>query len=230
MFSLSSTLKAGNHPTPFYSGFLVSFVGSLPPGTVNILLIQLAIEDYGAAAWFALGSVVAEIVCVRLCLILMNRILKFQFIIRILQWIVLIVLVSLSMMSFAATSNGMVHSSSPMVLNTIPPFLFGFLIMIINPVQLPFWLGWTTILFEKNVLVSGGPATGYITGIATGSLIACALFIVGGKALSSFLSMEQYIMQLVFGCVFAVMALVQVKQIIRHRRKIIEGQFSKPEI
>ncbi len=53
----------------FFVGMLVSFVGSLPLGTLNIAAMQIAINNGVVPALeFAVGMLLAEIVYVRLSL------------------------------------------------------------------------------------------------------------------------------------------------------------------
>jgi len=45
----------------FNAGLVISFLGSLPLGTVNVAALQLSMtEGYLAASWFALGGLLAE--------------------------------------------------------------------------------------------------------------------------------------------------------------------------
>jgi hypothetical protein len=56
------------HPLPkiFFTGMLISFLGSLPLGTLNVAAMQIGITDgYTAAILFSLGSLLVEMIYVR---------------------------------------------------------------------------------------------------------------------------------------------------------------------
>jgi threonine/homoserine/homoserine lactone efflux protein len=208
MFPLSSAANESKYP--FHAGFIVSFLASLPPGIVNILTIQLAItESYMVAFRFAIGALAAEIICAKVCLVLMNGAFKFELTIRILQWLVLVILLALSVTSFIASAQGNAQAVNNPLRNDLSPFIFGFLTMAINPGLIPFWLGWTTIFFQRKILRSdNGSEIAYLAGIALGSLIASGLFIGGGHFLFSALVVKEQTLHFIFGCVFSIMAIV----------------------
>ena len=61
----------------FITGMLISFLGSLPLGTLNVAAMQIAItEGYTKAILFSLGSLLVEMVYVRLSLVGMDWIRK----------------------------------------------------------------------------------------------------------------------------------------------------------
>jgi threonine/homoserine/homoserine lactone efflux protein len=214
MFSLSSSIDEGKHP--FQAGFMISFLASLLPGIVNILTIQLAItESYIVASWFALGALSAELICAKICLLLLNRVYKFAT--RILEWLVLLVLVAFSIMSLIASVNGTVPRATNAIRNDLPPFIFGFLTMAINPGLAPFWLGWTTIVSERKILKPNKTA-GYLVGIGFGSLIASAIFIGCGHFLFSALMIEERVLHFIFGCVFSIMTFAYAGKLLRIKR------------
>src|SRR6476620_7582685 len=92
----------------FFTGLLISFLGSLPLGTLNIAAMQIAISDgYRPAILFSLGSLTAEMVYVRLSLIAMDWVTKQKKLFRILEWVTLVIVVALAVSSFYAA----LHSS-----------------------------------------------------------------------------------------------------------------------
>jgi threonine/homoserine/homoserine lactone efflux protein len=205
----TSVIKSGKYL--FHSGFLISFLGSLPPGMTNVITIQLAISgQYLNAAWFALGTVIAEVIYAKICLAMINQIFRFEFIIKMLRWFVLVALSAMAITSFIAFAKGWVHSTGDLIAGDESAFISGFLLMAINPVQIPFWLGWTTILVERKIQVfSPQSQTAYLSGIGLGSLLASATFIAGGQFLFNFLPSKGPQLHFVFGCAFAIMALMQ---------------------
>src|SRR3954467_2173852 len=87
----------------FFTGMLISFLGSLPLGTLNVAVMQISISDgLHPAFLFSLGSLTAEIVYVRLSLIAMDWVRKQQKLFKILEWVTLGIVVALAVSSFYA--------------------------------------------------------------------------------------------------------------------------------
>ena len=189
------------------SGFMISFLGSLPLGTVNVLTIQLAASNgTKTALWFASGCLVAELVYVRISLALRDLVIKIGAIQKVLHWISVAILIGLAIASFAATRVG----SLPVFVSLpggISPFLFGFILMAVNPVQVPFWFGWSTVLFERRVLMPEAlHYILYMVGVGLGSVIASVLFILAGHFLITWFPRSQGALHLVMGCVYVLTA------------------------
>src|SRR5690606_3249724 len=107
-------------------------------------------------------------------------------------------------------------------------FLLGMMLCAINPVQIPFWFGWSTVLFSKNILQTEKIQYNlYILGIGTGTIIGHALFILGGSWVVSKISNSTDYINWVIGGFFSITAIVQLIKIIRH--KGVEEKISKIE-
>lgn len=138
-----------------FVGMLVSFIGSLPLGTLNVAAMQISISDgITQGMLFSVGSLLVEIIYVRISLVAIDWIRKQDRILKILEWITLIIVIALAAFSFYAA----MHTSSGknMVLSsTLPKFILGFVMSALNPVQIPFWFGWSAVLFSKKYYCPG---------------------------------------------------------------------------
>ena len=208
---------------------LISFLGSLPLGTLNVAAMQIAItEGYTKAILFSLGSLLVEMVYVRLSLVGMDWIRKQEKIFRILEWITLFIVVALAVSSFYAalhpkTGKNIILSS------TLPKFVLGATMCAVNPVQIPFWFGWSTVLFTKKVLLPKNSHYNlYIIGIGIGTFIGNCVFIFGGQLVAGKLNSNQQILSWVIGGIFAITALIQTWRIV-FRKKDIVHQLEHPE-
>jgi threonine/homoserine/homoserine lactone efflux protein len=84
----------------------------------------------------------------------------------------------------------------------------------VNPVQIPFWFGWSTVLFTKKVLLPKNSHYNlYIIGIGIGTLIGNCVFIFGGQLIAEKLKSNQNILNWVIGGIFTVTALIQIWRI-----------------
>ena len=203
---LLSSVSHSRHP--FYAGFIVSFIASLPPGMVNVVMVELAVtRGYAHALWFTLGTLVIEIIVVKICLTLMQRMLHLNKINRILQVVTIVTMAALSVASFVAASDES-GDSTMFIENSRVPFVLGMITMAMNPGLLPFWFGWTAVLVERKLIDTGHRQLVYISGIALGSLLADAIFITSGGLLFSSLTLNGHVFYFVFGCLFLVMTIV----------------------
>ena len=167
------------HPLPkiFLTGMFISFLGSLPMGTLNVAAMQIGITDgYTAAILFSLGSLLVEMIYVRVSLVGMDWISKQEKIFKVLEWVTLAIVVALAVSSFHAALHP--KSGKNIILSsTLPRFILGATMCAVNPVQIPFWFGWSTVLFRKESFVAKNSHYNlYILGIGIGTLIGNLCF------------------------------------------------------
>lgn len=202
----------------FSMGLFISFLGSLPLGTLNIAAMQISISDgIRPAILFALGSLTAEIVYVRLSLIAMDWVRRQQKIFKALEWITFIIVLALAISSYYAAIYPGVHKNV-ILSSTLNRFFLGLLMSAVNPVQIPFWFGWSTVLFTKKILLpKAGHYNLYIAGIGVGTLLGNCVFIFGGKLVADEIDNNQNILNWIIGSIFTITALIQLWKILKHR-------------
>ncbi|MBP9102438.1 MAG: LysE family transporter [Chitinophagaceae bacterium] len=202
----------------FFVGMLVSFLGSLPLGTLNIAAMQISISDgVMAAILFSAGSLLAEIIYVRISLVAMDWIRKQEKILKALEWVTLVIVLALAAASFYAALHPSV-SKNAILDSPMPKFILGFVMSALNPVQIPFWFGWSTVLFTKKVLLPKNEHYNiYIIGIGMGTFIGNCVFIFGGRLVASKISNNQDILSWVIGGIFAITAIFQLWRILKKK-------------
>jgi threonine/homoserine/homoserine lactone efflux protein len=213
----------------FFTGMLISFLGSLPLGTLNIAAMQIAISDsVYPAILFSLGSLTAEVVYVRLSLVAMDWVRKQQRLFKILEWLTLVIVVALAISSFYAAMHPSVEKNIILSSN-VNRYLLGLGMSAINPVQIPFWFGWSTVLFTKGVLLpKSNHYNSYIVGIGIGTLIGNLLFIFGGKLIANKINTNQHVLNWVIGGIFAITALIQLYKMLVKKNDVVH-QIEHPE-
>lgn len=202
----------------FFTGMLVSFLGSLPLGTLNIAAMQISVSSgVMAAMLFSAGSLLIEIVYVRISLVAMDWIRKQERILKALEWVTLVIVLALAVSSFYAALHPKVEKN--IVLDSpLPKFVLGLVMSAVNPVQIPFWFGWSTVLFTKKVLLPRPDHyNSYIIGIGLGTFIGNCVFIFGGLLIASRINNNQHILSWVIGGIFALTALIQLWRIIKKK-------------
>jgi threonine/homoserine/homoserine lactone efflux protein len=195
----------------FLSGMLISFLGALPLGTLNVAAMQVAIEENtNRAVKFALGVAIVEIAYVRLSLSGIQWIIQHERLFDILQWLTVVLFLVLGVSSFLAARKHKENSKSILLKNNVNRFWLGFTMSAVNPVQIPFWFIWSTYLVSTHVLYPSEKAyLFYIIGIGIGTLGGLAVFIFAGKWLMQKINASQRWLNVFIGCVFIVSALIQ---------------------
>ena len=204
-------------------GLCISFLGTLPLGTLNVAAMQIAVTDgVNPALGFSLGALLVEICYVRLSLVAMDWVRKQQRVFRLLEWFTLVIIVALAVSSFVAAAHPAGEGKNVILSNSMPRFFLGITMSAVNPVQIPFWFGWSTVLFAKKVLLPRADHYNvYICGIGCGTFIGNSVFIFGGRMMVSSLNANQDVLNYVIGGVFAVTALVQAWRMFR--KKAVQG-------
>jgi len=202
----------------FFWGLMISFLGSLPLGTLNVAAMQISVqENIRSAIYFSLGSLLVEMIYVRISLVGINWIRKQKKLFRWMEWITLAIVVALAVGSFAAAMHSH-HAKNVILHNNINRFLLGVMLSAISPMQIPFWFGWSTVLFTKNILQPKNSYYNiYIIGIGIGTLFGNFVFIFGGKWIVEKLNGNQNLMNWIIGGIFAATALIFLIKILMHK-------------
>jgi threonine/homoserine/homoserine lactone efflux protein len=190
----------------------------LPLGTLNVAAMQISVqENILNAVYFSLGSLTVEMIYVRFSLIGINWIRKQKHLFRWMEWITVAIVVALAVGSFIAAAKPH-HAKNVMLNNDIHRYFLGAMLSAINPVQIPFWFGWSTVLFNKNILKPKNSYYNlYIIAIGLGTLLANCVFIFGGKFLVDKLNASGNLLNWIIGGIFALTALILLIKIFLHK-------------
>ncbi|MGN6601876.1 MAG: LysE family translocator [Ginsengibacter sp.] len=210
----------------FFWGLMVSFLGTLPLGTLNIAAMQISVqESVGNAILFAIGALTVEMIYVRVSLVGINWVRKQKKLFRWMEWLTVAIVLALAIGSFAAAMKP--HPAKNVVLNNnLNRFVLGAMLSAINPMQIPFWFGWSTVLFTKNILKPKNSFYNiYIIGIGLGTLLGNCVFIFGGKWMVGKMNGNQNLINWIIGGVFTLTAVIFLIKILMHKdgMKKIEG-------
>ncbi len=204
----------------FFTGMIISFIGTLPLGTLNIAAMQVSISDgIQQALLFALGALTAEIIYVRISLVAMDWVRRQEKILKALEWITFIIVAALAASSYYAALHPEVEANV-ILSSKLHRYLLGLFMSALNPVQIPFWFGWSTILFTRGVLQPKNSNYNiYIMGIGLGTLLGNMVFILGGRLAADKITGNQNILNWIIGSIFAATAILQLIRILIKKRK-----------
>ena len=157
---------------------------------------------------------------VRISLVGINWMRKQKTLFKWMEWITLGIVLALAVGSFIAATHEH-HAKNVMLNNNIHRFLLGLMLSAISPMQIPFWFGWSTVLFTKKILQPKNSFYNlYIVGIGLGTLMGNCVFIFGGKYIVEKLNTNQNILNWVIGGIFALTAVIQFIRILMHKDAI----------
>lgn len=154
----------------FLVAFVFSFIGSIPPGTLNLTVLRLGLEHKIDIAWrFALAAALIEYPYAWLALVFEDWITSSPVVINNFKLISAIVMITLGVITLRSASRPAtvaesVHESG---------FRKGLLLGILNPLALPFWIGITAYLKSQGwISLSGaGEIHSYLFGISLGAFV-----------------------------------------------------------
>lgn len=202
----------------FFWGLMVSFLGTLPLGTLNVAAMQISVqESILHGVYFALGALLVEMIYVRISLVGINWVSKRKKIFKWMEWIAVVIVLALAIGSFVAAMQPQ-SSKNVLLNNNIHRFFLGIFISAINPVQIPFWFGWSTVLFAKKILIPKNSYYNlYIVGIGLGTLLGNCVFIFGGKIIVEKLNTNQSLLNWIIGGIFALTAIILTIKILMNK-------------
>ena len=205
----------------FITGLFISFLGTLPLGTLNIAAMQISVTDgIRPALYFALGALLVEVIYVRISLVAMDWVRKRQKLFRIFEWLTVLIIFALAISSFVAAAHPEV-SKNVLLSNSVHRFWLGTMMSALNPVQIPFWFGWSTALLTKGVLQPKNQHYNlYIVGIGVGTLFGNLVFILGGRFVVEKLNTNQNILNYIIGGVFTITAIILLIKTVRGRKGV----------
>ncbi len=206
----------------FSLGLMISLIGSLPLGSLNIMAWRIydVKKSLPNALFFSLGVAVVEVIYVRISLIAMKWVIKNKKLFRALEWFTIFLFLGLAFMSFFMHSkqevNAFYYDESLLV-----QFLWGAFLCAINPVQIPFWFLWSTYLISnKKLEPKASHYNFYCTGIGIGTLIGEGIYVFGGAWLVAKVGANEQEIGYFVGAVFLITALIQLYRVTYKKSKL----------
>ena len=170
--------------TNFIVAFIFSFIGTIPPGSLNLIVLQLGFQKKVNIAWrFALAACLVEYPYAWLAVKFEALITSSPLIVRNAELIAAIVMTCLGVFNLISAKNPSKFSEK----FNQSGFRRGIVLSILNPLILPFWVGTTAYLkgMKWIDLSSNARLHAYLIGISMGTLALCVLIIYLAKKIVS---------------------------------------------
>jgi len=190
---------------------LISFAGSLPIGTLNSNIANLAISmGFSEAVQFGVAAILVEVILVRIAVVAVKRLERLRHLFRLFSIVACIVLLLFACISLEAAF----HMRTPEMVFPFTkkdPFLAGLLLSSLNPLHLPYWMGWTAVLRQKQVLIDSKAAYNvYVIAIGSGTALAFLLYGLAGNLFITFLMGQQTRINWAVGSALLIAGVIQV--------------------
>lgn len=200
---------------------LISFLGSLPVGSLNVTVTNLFISaGMPHACWFALGAAGVEVVTICVAIAAVEGLGRLQRFVRLFQVVSLLVLLALAWLSISAAIQQEAVAAVPLAGQH--PFLAGVLLSALNPLHIPFWMGSAALLKTRGLFTPTRlAAICFATAAGVGTLLAFVAYAWGGALLLNFLDGRQYILNGIIGGTLLITAVI-------HLYKILATASAKP--
>lgn len=181
----------------FLVGLVFSFLGSIPPGTLNLCVLQLGLEKkVSIALRFALAVSIVEYPYAWIGVEFELWITSSPWVVRNFQLITALVMTAMGALNIWAASN----PTSFSVRFNASGFRRGIVLSILNPMAIPFWIGVTAYLKSQGWidLSTTGLLHIYVLGTSVGALVLLTLYTFLANRLSVYIQNSR-VVQLVPG-------------------------------
>lgn len=164
----------------FILSFFISLLGTIPPATINITVVQLSIKSkVRSAIQLSLGAVIMDTMYAGLAVsiqIYLSEQIEFTNYFYLIAALVLFVLGIASIKTKSSTSEVKTIDDGKV------GFAKGLLLGLLNPLAMPFWLGVTTYLQLNGLIdLKGINFWSYLIGVSLGEFTLLMIIIRIGK-------------------------------------------------
>lgn len=194
----------------FVAGLFISLAGSLPLGMLNVTAMQIAAkENLNSAVRFAIGVTIIEMVYILLILLVIGRLADQTQLFYVFEIVSIGLLLVLAAASFMATVSK--QQKNVVIDNNLGRFTLGISMSAMNPMQIPFWMGWIIYLLSQSLMVNSiGGNTIFTMSAGMGTFLALLVFILAGRKFSDLITRNKKVVNTVMGCLFLFMAIFQI--------------------
>ena len=169
----------------FIIGVVISFMGSIPPGTLNLAVLQLGMEKkVKAALRFALAVSIIEYPYAWIAVVFEDWITSTPVIVENFQLITAVVMLVIGVFSVWTARK----PSELSIKFNESGFRRGIVLSILNPMSIPFWIAYTAFLKSQGWidLTTSWRVHSYVFGTSVGVMILLTLLAFLANRLASY--------------------------------------------
>ena len=177
-------------------GLAVSFIGSVPPGAINLTAVKISLEKgLRSVIVFALAVAAVEFVYALMAVYGAHVLMRYPDLSHWMEGITIALFLGLGLYYVLGNSHpAAVPADEPGLARFrrifgSSPFMRGLTLSLFNPLGIPFWLAYTSFLqIRQWIHLDALNTFFYVSGIASGAFIALILFgLLGKKSMTTYL-------------------------------------------
>ena len=197
-------------------GFLVSFLGSLPLGYLNIVGVEVFSKlGLRSLVSFLLGVIIIQTMVVYFTVIFANQLVNNKKLMKAIDFFAIFFLLLLAYLFYAYSGQTAQKHNYLHQYVQYSPFIIGMVLCGLNFLQIPFWVGWNLYLMNANhISLVGKLKFHYLLGTLLGTFFGMLGAIVALDSLShTTFSFSKYIMPIGIPLFFLVLTCFQVNKV-----------------
>ncbi|WP_396155605.1 hypothetical protein [Flavobacterium macrobrachii] len=195
-----------------FIGFLVSFIGSIPLGYLNVVGYDV-FKKFGLneTVFYLLGVISIEFFVIFFTLLFANQLIANQKLLKFIEGFSVVFMFVLAFIFYGSASS---ETTNPSVLEryvNYSPFVVGLILSSLNFIQVPFWTSWNLYLLNGNYIeISKSRKYFYVFGTVIGTFSGMLVLILSLDYVTNQTDfLTKYLMKVIIPLVFIILGLVQ---------------------
>ena len=193
-------------------GFLVSFIGSIPLGYLNVVGFEIYNQQgLKTTSFFLLGVILIEFFVIYFTLIFANKLAANKKLTKYIEGFSIVFMFILAFVFYLSASKNDNTGNEFSHFGYWGTFTSGLVLSCLNFVQIPFWTGWNLYLLNGNYIeVSNARKYFYVLGTVAGTFFGMLLLIVSLHYFASNVDfLSKYLMKIIIPLVFLGLGIFQ---------------------
>jgi threonine/homoserine/homoserine lactone efflux protein len=194
-------------PLNFITGLIVSFLGTLPLGVLNITMMDISLKKgMNSALRFALACALVELLYSYISVQLTKTIIDFPALRPLTEALATITLLAMGI--YYLRKQGQLAFGKQ---KEVSSFYLGTMLSILNVAAFPFWILYTTLLEGKGIvgISQHSLIVIYVTGISMGTIAGLLPFAYASRFLVRIAARHQHRMDRMIGLLFILLSVCQ---------------------
>ena len=201
-----------------FFGFIVSFLGSLPLGYLNIIGVEVFSKlGINSLVLYLLGVILVEAVVIYFTVIFANQLAENKKILKFIDFFAVFFFLLLAYLFYANSNQTTQEHNYLDDYVHYSPFLIGMVLCGLNFLQIPFWMGWNLYLMNaKSISLIKNLKIYYILGTLVGTFFGMltAILLLDSFSQITF-SFSKYIVPIVIPLFFITLAVFQTYKVFK---------------
>lgn len=188
-----------------FVGFLVSFLGSIPLGYLNVVGFEIYQSVGLLSTLYYLGGVILiEFVVILSTLLFAKKLMENKRLLKFIEGFSVFFMFVLAFVFYASSQSATSISLFDEIYLDTSPFVLGIYLSLFNFIQIPFWLSWNLYLLNGNhIEISNSRKYFYVFGTVAGTFMGMLLLILSLHFVANQTELlAAYLMKLILPIVF----------------------------